>query len=151
MYCLKCGKESKTQSGNCSHCGEPLVTEELSHNQRRELSQALHNRLNKARENFDGGMVGIVLGATLLTIGIIFFVLSFKVPDDPDIVGKVLRTSCFEFWVSMAGFVIGGVLFVIGAIRVILNKFIREREILNALDAVQDGTYDHLAVKSIHK
>ena len=151
MYCINCGKESKTNKGVCSHCGAPLIeTEKLTYEQTRSLNQKLHDRHTKSKDEFNAGMVGVVLGSTLLIIGILFFALSFKVArDDPDAVGKVLTFDCFEFWVSMVGIVVGGGLLLSGLVRVFIQKAIVEKEILHALAAVQDGTYDHAAIKSI--
>lgn len=146
MYCIHCGKETSRKTENdviCKHCGKELIERELTHDETRTFNQSLHTRLTKTRDNFNAGMVGIVLGSTLLIIGLIFFVLSFKTPDDPDTLGKVLKATCFEFWVSLAGLVSGGILFVIGAIRVVLNKFIREKKILRVLEEVQDNSYKH--------
>lgn len=152
MYCIYCGKESKTNKGNCSHCGQPLIeNESLTYDESRSLNQKLHDRLTKSRDEFNAGMVGVVLGATLLIIGVLFFVLSYKVPDDPDTIGKVLKTTCFEFWVSMAGLGVGGILFLSGLVRVFIQKAIVEREIMRALEAVQEGTYKHGELKSVAK
>lgn len=141
MYCIHCGHKVEDGATVCKRCGEDIIDRELTYDETRLLSQNLHNRLNKNREFFDSGMVGVVLGSTLLIIGILFFFLSFKVPDDPDQVGKVLKITCFEFWVSMAGLVSGGVLFVMGIIKVIIAKLVRQPEIMGTLNEVQLGTY----------
>jgi hypothetical protein len=86
-------------------------------------------------------MVFVVLGATFLIIGLIFFSLSYKVPDDPDTIGKVLKFTCFEFWVSAAGLGVGGIMFIIGLIRVILEKFVIQREITHTLNEVQQKRF----------
>lgn len=147
MYCIKCGKPSKTLEGKCAFCGEDLVTHDLDHEETRTLNKALHTRLNTSREKVDNAMVFIVLGATLLIVGILFFLLSFKLPN-ASAHTKVVTVTCFEFWVSMAGLGVGGVLFVIGLVRLILEKVVVQKEVMRALNAVQSGHYHHLQLDS---
>lgn len=147
MYCIHCGKAVKALEGTCEHCGQALVTHELDHDETRELNKNLHNRLNKSREEVDNAMVFVVLGATLFIVGFLFFWLSFKLPNAAAH-SKVITINCFEFWVSMAGLGFGGVLLIIGLIRVIRQKAVVQKEIMRALTAVQSGHYHHLQMDS---
>ena len=148
MYCIKCGKASKTLEGKCAYCGEDLVTHDLDHEETRTLNKALHTRLNKSREKVDVAMVFIVLGSTLLIIGFLFFLLSFKLPNAAAH-SKVITVTCFEFWVSMAGLGIGGVLLILGLIRLIYEKAVIQKEVMKTLNAVQSGHYHHLQMNSL--
>ena len=147
MYCIHCGKESKELSGTCAYCGADLVTHELDHEETRTLNKALHTRLNESRQRVDNAMVFIVLGTTLLIIGFLFFLLSFKLPNAAAQV-KVVTITCFEFWVSMAGFAAGGVLLIWGLIKLIKEKAVVQKEVMKALSAVQAGKYNHLDLHS---
>jgi formate-dependent nitrite reductase membrane component NrfD len=142
MYCIHCGKNNKTQTEICEHCGQAMIARELDYEETRTLSKSLHNRLNASREEVDNAMVFIVLGSTLFIIGILFFFLSFKLPTAASL-NKVITITCFEFWVSMAGLVIGGVMLTIGLIRLIKQKAIVQTEILKTLKQVQFGDYIH--------
>lgn len=144
MYCIKCGNCIPDGKKTCPKCGAEVVDRKLTSEETHELSVGLHNRLTKAREDFDNGMVFVVLGAIFLIIGIMFFSLSYKVPDDPDTIGKVFKTTCFEFYVSAAGLGVGGIMFIIGIIKVIINKGIKEKEIMGTLEQVQNGTYEQV-------
>lgn len=148
MYCIRCGKESKNLVGRCEYCGHRLVDHELDNEEIRTLNKALHTRENNSREKVDNAMTFIVLGITLLIIGILFFSLSFKYPTaySPT---KELSFTCFEFYVSMAGLIGGGTLFVIGIVRLIIEKFVVQREVKRALSAVQTGKYVHLSAHSL--
>lgn len=150
MYCIKCGRESKTLEGECEYCHEPLVTHELDHEETRLLNKALHTRINASREEVDNAMVFIVLGATLLVVGILFFFLSYKLPT-AYAQYKEVDVTCFEFWVSMAGLVAGGVLFVIGLVRLLIQKLVVQHEAYRVLRAVQSGHYHHLQLHSLEE
>lgn len=148
MYCIRCGKESKNLSGRCEYCGHRLVEHELDNEELRTLNKALHTRENNSREKVDNAMTLIVLGVTLLIIGILFFSLSYKYPTaySPT---KQLSFTCFEFYVSIAGLVGGGVMFVIGLVKLIYEKLVVQREVRRALSAVQTGKYNHLSEHSL--
>ena len=150
MYCIKCGRESKTLEGNCTCCGEPLVTHELDKEETRLLNKSLHNRINASRERVDNAMSLIVLGSTFLIIGILFFFLSFKLPNAAAR-SKVITITCFEFWVSMAGLGAGAVLLTMGLIKLIKEKAVEQKEAFKVLKAVQSGRYHHLQLHSLEE
>lgn len=115
----------------------------------REYSQALHNRFNHSREQIDDSLVHIVLGSTILIVGLLFFFLSFKV--DQETFMKVLKITCTEFWVSMVGIVVGGGLLIAGLIRFFFQKFGVQRPVLRSIRSIQNGTYDNLSEEDKQK
>lgn len=142
MYCIKCGKNIKEEVDICPFCGEPIVKgRELTYDETHSLNKALHDREHRSREETDNSLVFIVLGATLLIIGLLFLFLSNKM--DMDTFEKHISIKCFEFWVSMAGLSSGGVLFILGIVRFIRQKVFIHREIMSTLTCIQNGTYKH--------
>ena len=150
MYCTNCGKKiNNPKDGHlCEYCSSELITKDLDYEQTRSLNKALHNRLNKSREEVDNAMVFVTLGLTLFLVGFLFFFLSFKLPNAAAH-DKVLTITCFEFWVSMAGLVIGGAGLISGLIRVGIQKLKVQKEILRVLKAVQTEHYHHLQKDSL--
>lgn len=142
MYCIHCGKNNKTETEVCEFCGKEMIRRELDHEETRTLSKSLHNRLNVSREQVDNAMVLIVLGSTLFLIGVLFFFLSFKLPTASSL-NKVITVACFEFWVSMAGLGVGGVMLILGLIRLFIQKVNIQREIFRTLKRVQHNDYVH--------
>lgn len=141
MYCINCGKNLKNVEGNtCPNCGHVLVEGEFSYDETRMLNKALHNRLNKSREEVDNAMVFVVLGTTLFIVGFLFFFLSFKLPSAASH-NKVITVTCFEFWVSMVGLVLGFAGLSSGLFRVIRQKAFVQKEIMGTLKSVQAGVY----------
>jgi len=143
MYCIHCGKENKNNNtGVCKYCGKDLITDrELEHDEERELSQRLHDRFNKSREAVDNALVFIVLGATLMIIGALFFFLAHKV--DQETFEKVLKI-CTEFFVSMAGLVVGTGLFVWGWVKFIIQKVTVQKPVLKTIKKIQNNNYIHI-------
>lgn len=142
MYCIHCGKFNKNVTDKCEFCGKELIKRELEHEEIRTLSKSLHNRLNASREAVDNAMVLIVLGSTLFLIGVLFFFLSFKFPN-AQAPSKVITITCFEFWVSMAGLGVGGVMLILGLIRLFIQKVKIQKEIFKTLNIVQHNDYVH--------
>ena len=144
MYCIKCGKNNKKEVGDvCPFCGEPYIKAELNHEQTRSLNQALHNRDNKSREKVDNALVYIVLGLTLVAIGILFLFLSNKL--DLETFEKHITPKCSEFWVAMVGLVGGGSMFIYGTIRLLIEKLIIQKEVRRTLKSIQYENYVHFA------
>lgn len=148
IYCTHCGKEvdeARLGENNniCPHCGGELILDrELEYDETRDLNKALHNRLNKARENFDNAMVFVVLGATFLILGVLFLMLSKRM--NYDTWEKEITSACPEFWVAMVGLVFGGAGLIYGIVRVIIEK-ISQGKILKRLRTIQNNNYVHLA------
>ena len=110
--------------------------------ERRAYTQSLHNRFNHSREQVDNSLVHVVLGTTLLIIGLLFLFLSNKM--DPETYQKHITTSCAEFWVSMVGLVVGFGLLVAGLVRLFYQLFGIQKPVMRAIKSLQNGTYDNL-------
>lgn len=113
IYCHKCAKKVKDDVSVCPNCGEtiapPLKDEEV-----RPLVQTLHKRSNYYRNWVDRGLSFIVIGSTLLIIGVIFYFLSFQSISNDQGKTTVLNKGSSEFWVFMIGAIGGGTLLLIG-------------------------------------
>lgn len=76
----------------------------------RPFVQRLHKRSNVYRERISTGLSFLIVGLTLLIIGVIFYYLSFKIDrENEDEVVFILTTTCAEFWVAMIGMVGGSI------------------------------------------
>lgn len=111
----------------------------------RAYAQSLHNRFNHSREQVDNSLVHIVLGITLLIVGFLFLFLSNKM--DQATFEKHITYKCFEFWVSMAGLSVGGVLLVAGLVRFIFQKISIQIPVGKAIKSLQNDNYDNLPEK----
>lgn len=108
----------------------------------RAFAQSLHNRYNHSREQVDNAMVHIVLGTTLLIVGLLFLFLSNKM--DAETFEKHITIKCAEFWVSMAGLSVGGGLLIAGIARLLFQKISVQIPIMRGIKGVQNNTYDAL-------
>ncbi len=136
MYCYHCGKkidehkiEAKQTSFNqdveygeytkvqyiCPRCGH-LIHEGLSEEDSKELSRASHAQLQRASNSYARGMCMNALGAILLIIAIIFFILANK-PSQ----GFVLQTNCAEFYVFIVATVVSVILLGVGVYLTIIG------------------------------
>lgn len=119
IYCQHCGTKNPNEAKECQSCHEPLSDKLVTENER-PLVQKLHQAENVSREKNDSAMSFIVLGSIFLILGIIFFVLSFKLPNATALTKKLI-TTCFEFWVAMAGLFGGGGCLIYGLVKLIIN------------------------------
>ena len=108
----------------------------------RAFSQSLHNRYNHSREQVDNAMVHIVLGTTLLIVGLLFLFLSNKM--DGETFEKHITITCAEFWVSMAGLSVGGGLLIAGIVRLLFQKIAVQIPVMRGIKGIQNDTYDSL-------
>lgn len=129
MYCYHCGKhineykiehESSSLSGKngeilevdenveiqyiCPRCGH-LIHAGYSEEDVKELSRASHAQIQRAANKYSRGMCMAALGAILLIIGIIFFILANKPAQ-----GFILQVNCAEFYVSVASLILAIIL-----------------------------------------
>lgn len=150
MYCYHCGKhiderkiEAKSPSLGkkdgevldvdenvsiqyiCPRCGH-LIHEGCSEEDAKELSRASHAQIQRAGNNFSRGMCMAALGAILLVIGIIFFILANKPAQ-----GFVLQVNCAEFYVSVASLSLAIILLGIGVTFSIIG--VRDRHLYSQL------------------
>ena len=130
MYCYHCGKRIKrtssfiTEEGVpedakiayvCPRCGH-LTHEGCSYEDSKELSRASHAQIQRGSNSFATGMSLSLIGAILLAIGILFFVLAKK-PSK----GYVLQTDCAEFYVFLALTIISVILLGFGITKAVLG------------------------------
>lgn len=127
VYCPKCFKrvaeDNKTKKipEKCA-CGEAIADHELTIEEKTPLIQALHKKENHYRDLNDRAMSGVVLGAILVIVGIIFFNLAYKLDlNNPADNTKHLTTTTFEFWVSVVALVVGGAAFIYGIVQLIYD------------------------------
>lgn len=124
---------------------ELFVQKGADNDKTRAYAQSLHNRYNHSREQVDNSLVHIVLGVTLLIVGFLFLFLSNKM--DQETFEKHITIKCFEFWVSMAGLGVGGVLLVAGLTRFIYQKISIQIPVMKAIKSLQNDNYDNLSEK----
>lgn len=128
MYCYHCGKKIKevpaladqvigdenTQVNFvCPRCGH-LIHEGLTEENSKELSRASHAQIQRGSNSFATGMSLTIVGAILLAIGLLFFLLAKK-PSQ----GYVLHTDCAEFYVFVALTAISVILLCFGIYKVV--------------------------------
>ncbi len=109
----------------------------------RAFAQSLHNRYNHSREQVDNAMVHIVLGTTLLIVGLLFLFLSNKM--DAETFQKHITIKCAEFWVSMVGLAVGGGLLIAGIARLMFQKISVQIPVMRGIKGIQNNTYDALS------
>ncbi len=108
-YCRECLAKNKEGASSCSSC-ENEINAQLAEEEVRPFVQRLHKRSNVYRERISMGLSFLIVGLTLLIIGVIFYYLSFKIDrTNEDEVVFVLTTTCAEFWVAMIGMVGGSI------------------------------------------
>ena len=115
---------------------------ERTNEETRAFAQSLHNRYNHSREQVDNAMVHIVLGTTLLIVGLLFLFLSNKM--DAETFEKHITIKCAEFWVSMVGLSVGGGLLIAGIVRLIFQKIAVQIHVMRGIKGIQNDTYDTL-------
>lgn len=132
MYCYHCGKkidehkiEAKQSSfatdgsieygGDtkvqyiCPRCGH-LIHEGMDEADQKELSRASHAQIQRANNSFARGMCLNALGAILLVVAIVFYILAKK-PSK----GFILQTDCAEFYVFIGALTASVILLGFGA------------------------------------
>ena len=105
-YCFDCLKKRKDPLGPCPSCNTQGPDKKLDEPQIRNVVQRLHKKANVARERISAGLSSLVIGVTLVIIGLIFFRLASKLDQSntEEIVFVLVPTSA-EFIVSMFGLV----------------------------------------------
>lgn len=150
MYCYHCGKhidEHKVEQGSssllgkngeilevdenvevkyiCPRCGH-LIHAGCTEEDAKELSRASHAQIQRAGNKYSRGMCMAALGAILLIIGIIFFILANKPAQ-----GFVLQVNCAEFYVSVASLSLAIILLGVGVTFSVIG--VRDRRIYSQL------------------
>lgn len=118
----------------CPRCGH-LIKSELNENDVKELSQASHAQLHRARNKFASGMVALMTGMIFTCICFLFLSMSFKATN-----GYQLVTNCVEFNVFIGLLVIGVTLLSIGVIFFTIGV-LNGRKYQNLLKDIQNGVF----------
>lgn len=125
-YCFDCLKKRKEPLNPCPSCNALGTDKELDDAQIRNVVQRLHKKVNVARERISAGLSSLVIGITLVIIGIIFFRLASKLDQsNTEEIVFVLVPSSAEFIVSMFGLIVGGVAAIFGLVWSIFWNFSR--------------------------
>lgn len=157
MYCPHCAKhidetkiEASSSSYNqvinqeiaedatiayvCPRCGH-LIHEDLQPEEVKSLSRAAHAQIQRARNYFASGMGMVSVGAILLIIGILFFVLAHK-PSN----GYELTVGSAEFLVSAVLGTVAVVLLVVGGVFVYRGATTKHQNTV-LLREINNGTF----------
>ncbi len=156
MYCCHCGKEidenrledkkmSQTMMEGkidenttieyvCPRCGH-LIHKDVTNQEIKTLAAASHAEIQKGRNAFSNGMALNCVGVILLVLAIIFFLLAKKPAQNYQLI-----TTCPEFFVSMVGFAVGGVLLILGIVFTTIG-LITKGKYQKLLDDIQDDVF----------
>jgi hypothetical protein len=138
IYCHNCASKLKEGTIVCPECGAEVTTT-LKPEEVRPLVQKIHKKSNFFRGKIDNGLSFIVLGLTILIIGLLFYYLSLtEVTDatDPNLKYEVANHGAPEFWVFVVGVSVGGVLFLAGLALALSFNFLR-RNALSDIESIR--------------
>ena len=156
MFCQHCGKDFKIDEAKlaeinkdadkavllnpkiekvyvCPRCNH-IVKSHLDENDLKELSQASHAEIHRAKNKFSTGMVGLMIGVILACISFLFLSMSYKAANGYQIVYGV------EFYVFVALITIGTFLLIYGAIYVFIGVK-RTKKYQRVLKDIQNDTF----------
>ena len=156
MFCQHCGKdfkidEAKLAKANqetdkaillnpkiekvyvCPRCNH-IVKSHLNDADLKELSQASHAEIHRAKNKFSTGMVGLMIGFILACISFLFLSISFKAANGYEL------TFGVEFFVFVALIIIGSFLIIFGTIYVLIGVK-RTKKYQNVLKEIQNDTF----------
>ncbi len=132
--------EDVTISYVCPRCGH-LIHDHISEEEVKSLSRASHAQVQRARNYFASGMGMVSIGAILLTIGILFFVLAHKPSNGYSLFdesGKLFFSA--EFLVSVVLTIISVVLLLVGGVFV-FRGVSTKRQNTALLRDINNGTF----------
>ena len=118
----------------CPRCGH-LIKSELDEADIKELSQASHAQLHRAKNKFASGMVALMTGLIFTCICFLFLSMSFKATN-----GYQLVTNCVEFNVFLGLLAIGVTLLSIGVVFFTIGVF-NGKKYQNLLKDIQNGVF----------
>lgn len=118
----------------CPRCGH-LIHKHVSEQEIKTLSAASHAQIQVGRNHFASGMSCNCIGAILLILAVIFFILAKKPANNFKLV-----TNCPEFYVSMIGFAVGAALVGVGLVLTILG-LINKHKHEKLLEDIQDDVF----------
>lgn len=156
MFCQHCGKDFKIDEAKlaeinkdtdkaillnpniekvyvCPRCNH-IVKSHLNEADLKELSQASHAEIHRAKNKFSTGMVGLMIGFILACISFLFLSMSYKASNNFEIVYGV------EFYVFIALLTIGIGLLAFGTIYVCIGLK-RTNKYQNVLKDIQNDTF----------
>ena len=156
MFCQHCGKDFKIDEVKlakvnqetdkaillnpniekvyvCPRCNH-IVKSHLNEGDLKELSQASHAEIHRAKNKFSTGMVGLMIGFILACISFLFLSMSFKAANGFEL------TMGVEFFVFIALILIGSFLIIFGAIYVLIGVK-RTKKYQNVLKDIQNETF----------
>ncbi len=157
MYCQHCGKEFKIDekklnkiNGNekdkslilnpdiekayvCPRCNH-IVKSHLDSQDLKELSQASHAEIHRAKNKFSGGMVALMIGVILTATSFLFYSMAFKATNNY----KIVYGS--EFFVFVGLLVFGVILLAYAAINITIGLK-RSHKYQNLLKDIQNDTF----------
>lgn len=156
MFCQHCGKEFKINEAKikklnaniddayvvndkvdkayvCSRCNH-IVKTHLDKNDLKELSQASHAEIHRAKNKFSTGMVALMVGFILSCISFLFLSMAFKATNNYKLVIGI------ELYVFIALITIGCCLLVFGTIYVVLGVK-RTKKYQNLIKDIQNDTF----------
>ncbi len=156
MFCQHCGKDFKIDEAKlaeinkdtdkaillnpniekvyvCPRCNH-IVKSHLNEADLKELSQASHAEIHRAKNKFSTGMVGLMIGFILACISFLFLSMSYKASNNFEIVYGV------EFYVFIALLTIGIALLAFGTIYVCIGLK-RTIKYQNVLKDIQNDTF----------
>lgn len=163
MYCTHCAKkidekklEAKSSSYNlikegeeveeasisyvCPRCGH-LIHDGIDEEETKSLSRAAHAQIQRARNYFASGMGMVSIGAILLVIGILFFVLAHKPSNGYSLFdesGNLFISA--EFFVSVILGLISVVLLAVGGVFVVRGVITKAAN-TSLLRDINNGTF----------
>lgn len=118
----------------CPRCGH-LIKGNLTENDIKELSQASHAQIHRAKNKFASGMVALMTGMIFTCICFLFLSMSFKATN-----GFQLVTNCVEFNVFIGLLVIGVTLLSIGVVFFVMG-ILNGKKYQNLLKDIQNGVF----------
>ena len=157
MYCQHCGKEFKIDEnklakieGNeknkalildprvekayvCPRCNH-IVKSHLNEQDLKELSQASHSEIHRAKNKFSTGMVSLMIGLILTCISFLFLSMAYKATNNYQIVYGV------EFYVFVALLTFGVILLAFGITYISIGLY-RSNKYQNLLKDIQNDTF----------
>mgnify|MGYP002624338155 CR=1 FL=1 len=124
----------------CPRCGH-LVHDHVSEEETKSLSRAAHAQIQRARNYFATGMGTASIGAILLVIAILFFVLAHKPSNGYSLFdesGNIFMSA--EFLVAVVLGIISVVLLVIGIVFVVRGVTTKKQN-SDLLRDINNGTF----------
>ena len=119
MYCSHCGynlndqkveklthadanrTKDSTETFVCPRCGK-IIKPDLNNEEVKELARASHSEIHRARNSINSGMCFMMIAIILLSISLMFYLMSYKASA-----GNQLVTTSNEFYVFIGLLVLG--------------------------------------------